>query len=182
MAALALPDSPLSDGVITLRAFESSDVPALVEICQDPEIPRWTLVPSPYTADDARRYLARAAEQFAAGTSASFAIVDADDGRLLGTASLMAIDRTPGCAEIGYSLAAPARGHGSASRAVRLLADWAFGPLDLRRLELHTDRHNVASRAVAARTGFVPVAEPLIRRPETAHFTNDVYFARTRGD
>lgn len=40
MAALALPEPPLGDGVVTLRGFESSDVGTLVEICQDPEIPR----------------------------------------------------------------------------------------------------------------------------------------------
>jgi hypothetical protein len=74
MSALALPDPPLSDGVVTLRGFEPSDVSALVEICQDPEIPRWTLVPSPYTARDARGYLRRVAEGLAAGTRASFAI------------------------------------------------------------------------------------------------------------
>jgi hypothetical protein len=33
---------------------------------------------------------------------------------------------------------------------------------------------------VATRTGFVRVAEPVIRRPETAHFTHDVYYARLR--
>ena len=182
MASLALPDPPLSDGVVTLRGFESSDVPALVEICEDPEISRWTLVPSPCTADDARAYLARVAEGLAAATRASFAIVDAADGVILGTAGLVAIDRALGCAEIGYSLAKAARGRGAASRAVRLLAGWAFGPLDLGRLELHIDKRNVASRAVAARTGFDRVPEPLVRRPETAHFTDDIYFARTRSD
>jgi RimJ/RimL family protein N-acetyltransferase len=182
MAGLVLPDPPLSDGVVTLRAFEPSDIPVLVEICQDPEIARRTLVPSPYAADDARAYLARVAEGLAAETRASFAIMDAADGQMLGTAGLMAIDRVLGCAEIGYTLAEPARGRGAASRAVQLLAGWAFGPLDLRRLELHIDKRNLASRAVAARTGFDRVAEPLVQRPETAHFTNDMYFARSRGD
>jgi RimJ/RimL family protein N-acetyltransferase len=179
MAAIELPDPPLSDGVVTLRGFESSDVRAIVEICQDPEIPRWTLVPSPYTADDARAYLARVAEGLAAGTRAAFAIVDAGDGRMLGTVALVAIDRALGCAEIGYTLAAAARGRGAASRAVRLLAGWAFGALGLGRLELRIDERNLASRAVAVRTGFERVAEPLLQRPETAHFTDDIYFART---
>ncbi len=57
MAHLTLTDTPLSDGVVTLRGFESSDVDMLVELCRDPEIPRWTLVPSPYTAQHAHEYL-----------------------------------------------------------------------------------------------------------------------------
>jgi RimJ/RimL family protein N-acetyltransferase len=179
MPGLVLPDPPLSDGAVTLRGFESSDVATLVEICQDPEIPRWTLVPSPYGEREARAYLVRVAEGLAAGTRASFAIVDAQDGRMLGTGGLMAIDRALGCAEIGYMLAAPARGRGAASRTVRLLAGWAFGPLGLDRLELHIDRHNSASHAVAERTGFTRMDEPVLQRPETAHF-DDIFFARLR--
>ena len=180
MARLTLPDPPLGDGVITLRGFESTDVAPIVEICQDPEIPRWTLVPSPYGDDEARDYLARVADGLADGTRASFAVVGGNDGRPLGTAGLMAIDWGSGCAEIGYMLAAHARGRGAASRAVRLLAGWAFGPLGLGRLELHIDRHNAASLAVAGRTGFARVTEPVVQRPETADFANDIFFARLR--
>jgi RimJ/RimL family protein N-acetyltransferase len=181
MARLVLPDPPLSDGTITLRGFESTDLAGLVEICQDPEIPRWTLVPSPYGEEQARAYLAGVGEDLAAGTRASVAIVDAQDAAMLGTAGLVAIDRAAGCAEIGYMLAAAARGRGAASRAVRLLVAWAFATLGLERLELHIDRQNAASRAVAARTGFVRVAEPVLQRPETAHFPDDIFFARLRG-
>jgi len=182
MSALALPAPPLSDGAVTLRGFESVDVAALVEICQDPEIPRWTGVPSPYSAQDARVWLARCADGWAAGTRASFAVVEAEGGRLLGTAGLMAIDWPRSAAEIGYMLAAPARGRGAASRAVRLLAGWALGELGLEHVELHIDKRNPASLAVAARTGFAPLDEPLVQRPETAHFLNDVYFARMRAN
>ena len=181
MARLALPDPPLDDGVITLRGFESTDVAPIVAICQDPEIPRWTLVPSPYGQDEARGYLAHVADGLAAGTGASFAIVDPSAGRLLGTAGLMAIDWAAGCAEIGYMLAAHARGRGGATRAVRLLAEWAFGTLGLERLEMHIDRDNRASLAVAARNGFTRVATPVVQRAETAHCVNDIYFARLRG-
>ena len=43
------PDPPLSDGVITLRAKGRDDVDTLLAIFQDPEVSRWTRVPSPYT-------------------------------------------------------------------------------------------------------------------------------------
>ena len=178
---LTLPDPPLGDGVIALRGFESSDVARIVEICQDPEIARWTLVPSPYSEHDARAYLERVAAGLADGTRAGFAIVDAHDGRMLGDAGLVAIDAGLACAEIGYLLAASTRGRGVASRAVRLLVEWAFGTLDLERLEVHVDKHNLASQAVARRTGFACVAEPVMKRPETAHFVDDIFFARLRG-
>ena len=51
--------------------------------------------------------------------------VDATDDRLLGSFSLMEVDRERGSGEIGYWVAADARGRGIATRATRLLADWA---------------------------------------------------------
>ena len=179
MRALALPDPPLTDGVVVLRGFEPGDVAALVECCQDPEIPRWTLVPSPYTEDDARSFIERGPAALASGRRAAFAIVDARGGELLGAAALTAIDWTHSAADVGYWVAAPARGRGVAARAVELLAGWAFGTLGLDRLELRIHVDNHASQAVAARAGFAPVAALLVRRPECEHLP-DVFFARQR--
>ena len=67
----------LEDGEILLRPFTEDDVPALTAACHDPEIPRWTRVPSPYTEEDALAFVSRAAE-------GSFAIVEARTGELLG--------------------------------------------------------------------------------------------------
>ena len=181
MPALALPDPPLSDGVVSLRGFEPRDVPAVVPACQDPEIPRWTLVPRPYGVEDARAYLRDMDAGRTAGTRLSLAIVDASDAdRLLGSIALNPVDRQLGAAHVGYWLAAPARGRGHATRALRLLADWAFDALGLERLELRAQEANQASQAVAVRAGFGPVARPVLRRPECDHLP-DVYFARLRG-
>ncbi|HEV2786931.1 MAG TPA: GNAT family N-acetyltransferase [Solirubrobacteraceae bacterium] len=181
MPPLALPDPPLSDGVVALRGFEPGDIDALVAALQDPEIPRWTLVPSPYGADDARDYMRYMNAGRAKGLRLSLAIVDAADQRvLLGSVALNPIDWEQGAADVGYWLAAHARGRGHATRAVELLAQWALATLGLQRLELRAQEANHASRAVAARAGFVPVAAPVVRRPECDDLP-DVYFARVRG-
>jgi RimJ/RimL family protein N-acetyltransferase len=57
-------------------------------------------------------------------------------------------------AEIGYGLRAGWRGHGLATRSVRLVADWAFTRVGIARLELGTAVANSASRRVAIRAGF----------------------------
>lgn len=180
MPALAPPEPPLSDGTIVLRGFESADVPAIVQACQDPEIPRWTLVPSPFGEADAQAYMQRMQDARAAGRGLSLAIVDAaDHDRLLGSIALNPVVREHRAADVGYWVAAPARGRGVATRAVQLLAARAFGTLDLERLELRAPRDDHASQAVAARAGFTPVAEPVVHRPEFEHLP-DLFFARLR--
>jgi RimJ/RimL family protein N-acetyltransferase len=69
---------------------------------------------------------------------------------------------------------------GVATRAVELVASWAFGTLALERLELRTMEENTDSRAVAERAGFVRAQRLLVRRPECDHMP-DIYFARLRG-
>jgi RimJ/RimL family protein N-acetyltransferase len=178
--AIALPDRPLTDGVVALRAYADADIPALVEICQDPEIPRWTLVPSPYGEADARAWMGRVAHGLATGTRVTFAVTGAEDpGVPLGSVGIQAIDWDLLAADVGYMLAAPARGRGIATRAVELLAGWAFGTLGLERLELRALADNGASLAVAARAGFARIEAPLVRRPECDHLP-DLYFARLR--
>jgi RimJ/RimL family protein N-acetyltransferase len=179
--AIVFPDPPLTDGVVTLRAYAEADIPALVAICQDPEIPRWTLVPSPYGEADARAWFEHVAEGLATGTRITFAIADAGDaGALLGSVGLQAIDWDVRAADVGYMLGAHARGRGVATRALALTAAWAFGELDFERLELRTMKENAASRAVAERAGFARVPIALVQRPECDHMP-DIYFARLRG-
>ena len=141
----------LSDGDITVRPLREADVPAIVAACQDPEIPRWTRVPSPYTVEDARQFLAIAATEAAAGDGVALAVADAAD-KLVGTVGLMGVDGTTG--EIGYWIAAEARGKGVATRAVVLLRDWAHRELGLRTIDVLPHRDNAPSQHVARRAGF----------------------------
>jgi RimJ/RimL family protein N-acetyltransferase len=149
----------LSDGDITVRPLRESDIPAIVAACQDPEIPRWTRVPSPYTPEDARQFLAIVATEAAAGDGIALAVADAGD-RLIGTIGLM--DIADGRGEIGYWLAADARGKGAAARSVVLLRDWAHSALGLDEIEVLPHRDNAPSRRVAERAGFTDTG--VIRR------------------
>jgi RimJ/RimL family protein N-acetyltransferase len=142
----------LSDGVVTLRPRRLDDADAITAACQDPEIPRWTLVPSPYTREDAVEWLSQSEPD-----TASFLAVDAGD-RLLGSFSVMEIDRERAYGETGYWVAAAARRRGVATRAVALLRDWAAS-IGLRELEIMPEPANAASCRVAERAGFTPTDE-----------------------
>jgi RimJ/RimL family protein N-acetyltransferase len=157
MPALSAPT--LSDGEITVRGLRESDVPDIVAACTDPEIPRWTRVPSPYTREDAERFLALAAVEAAAGEALALAVTDAADDRLIGTIGLMDLAGGDGHGEIGYWTAAAARGRGATTRAVVLVRDWAVAELGLRELEILAHRDNPPSQRVAERAGFVATGQ-----------------------
>jgi RimJ/RimL family protein N-acetyltransferase len=141
----------LRDGDLLLREWTFEDVPAIVEACSDPEIPRWIpFVPVPYTERDAAQYveacLTSGDDRFA------FAMASAEDGRILGSIDVRVNAMRTG--HIGYWVARDARGKGVCTHALRLLSRWAVTDLRLGRLELITDPDNVASQRVAEKAGF----------------------------
>ena len=155
MPRIVLPGEPLVDPPTALRPWRDTDIPSLVEICQDPEIPRWTHIPVPYGETDARAYMLARYTGPEAGVAAPFAIVSADDDQgLLGSITLMRINWEHGRGEVGYWVAARARAAGHATRAVCLICAWGFSSLGLERIELLAATGNPASQRVAERAGF----------------------------
>ncbi len=149
---VAPPQPPLSDGVVTLRPWREDDAPALAAAADDPDVARWLPdLPSPYTLADAEAYITARPAGFAAGTDLAFAACDADG--LVGSAGIPRRDPRNGVSEVGYWIAAGARGRGLATRAVRLLVAWAFDGLGDGRVELMAGPHNLASCRVAEKAG-----------------------------
>jgi RimJ/RimL family protein N-acetyltransferase len=87
--------------------------------------------------------------------------VEAASGTRLGAVGLEVHADPAPHGEIGYWLAAPARGRGAATRAVRVLAEWALEALVLPKVEVHVLPANARSQAVARRAGFRPVGQLL---------------------
>jgi len=151
---IEFPVDGLSDGVVRLRLMADGDVPAIVEAVQDPEIPRWTRVPTPYGEDDARQWQRMAATGIRAGTDLATLVVDADNGRLLGAVGLHNLDPASGRCSAGYWVVASERGRGVAGRSLGLLCRYAFETLGVQRIELWIEPANAASLGVAEAVGF----------------------------
>ena len=152
---IEFPVEGVSDGVVRLRLMAESDVSALIEACQDPEIPRWTRVPEPYGEREAWTWLEEQRRKRRAGEALELLVVDdAGDGRLLGSLGLVAVNWGEGRCELGYWLAREARGGGAMTRAVRLLCRWVFDTLPIDRVQIGAEPANTASRRVAERAGF----------------------------
>ena len=145
---------PPTDGVITLRPWTESDVPAVTRACRDPEIHRWTGVPAGYEEEYARHYIRGREESRERGETLDLAIADARDLAMLGSVGLVSFNAVNRRGEVGYWVAPEARGRGVATAAVALLAAAAFEQLDLMRLDLLVAVGNPASERVAEKAGF----------------------------
>lgn len=118
----------------------------------DPDIARYTPMPSPVPAEFGAAWLGRYDAARREGTREAFAIVDGAD--FLGVAVAPLINTTAREIELGYMVAAWARGRGAATTALRDLTQWAFEELDTARAYLRINVGNEASVKVARRAGY----------------------------
>jgi ribosomal-protein-alanine N-acetyltransferase len=140
----------LSDGVVTLRAWEVDDAEWYAAVATHDElIQRFTSESPGVTAGQVRADIAEleSSETQAAG----FVICDADSGRRCGN---IALDYENGVGHVSYWLAEQARGRGLATSALRVFSGWAFGNLALTELRLWTHVDNLPSQRVAERAGY----------------------------
>jgi RimJ/RimL family protein N-acetyltransferase len=146
---------------VQLREWRSEDLDDLVELLDEPDIARWTPMPSPFDVAAGIAYLKRAHQGRTTGQRIQLAIT-VDGGRPLGEVLLFGVDGGLREAELGYLVGAAHRRRGLASGSLSLLSGYARTTLRLNRLLLRIDPGNVASTAVARRCGFRLTGEPPI--------------------
>lgn len=137
-----------------------ADVDAITEACQDPAVAEWTVVPVPYERRHAEGFVRyHVADGWAKGTVFTWAVraPGTADGPLIGMVGLTC-EGSPGeerAGELGFWMAADARGDGLCTEASRLVVDWALDPegLGLAVVTWVAYVGNWASRRVAWRLG-----------------------------
>ncbi|TDB79588.1 N-acetyltransferase, partial [Micromonospora fluostatini] len=143
-----LPDLPagrLTDGVVTLRRLAPGDADEMYALHSRPEVVANQAPPVPPERDVIALRCRLAESQWLTGPAARLAILDAATDRFAGSCGLVYAEPGTGQASIGYALVPEFRGRGLATRAVRLLAGWAFGPVGVARLAAGTVPDNTAS-------------------------------------
>jgi RimJ/RimL family protein N-acetyltransferase len=145
---------PLADGDIRLDPLTAAHAAAMDALARDRDVARFTRVPDPVPDGFGARWIERYTRGREDRTNDGFAIVDSETGDFLGFMALVNLNLETQEAEAGYIVASHARGRGVATRALRLLTDWAFAELPLERIELFIDVENSPSEVVAQRCGY----------------------------
>jgi RimJ/RimL family protein N-acetyltransferase len=159
IVAVRLPVPSLQDrrrGVrLRLWRDDPADVAALVVAWHDPLVVAHSPVPRDTSPEAARRWIAGDAERRARGLALDLVIAPVDGDDVWGEVGLRGFDGATGRAEVGWWLAAEARGRGLAAAALDLLATWALSPpLGLRQVWARAGTINQASAHAAAAAGF----------------------------
>jgi RimJ/RimL family protein N-acetyltransferase len=143
----------IEEGPFTLRLPRAEDVSWVFHACQDEDIQRFTMVPTPYRPSDAVAWVASASETCATGTALDLLVMVTETSELLGAASLK-LTAGDGRGEIGYWVERDARRRGVASAAVAALERHGADALGLSEVQLRIAEQNVASRALAEAAGY----------------------------
>lgn len=144
-----------TDGVIRLARISDAHLSGFALLLRDPDVIANTRVPDPPPDGFEHQWLQAYKDGEADGTRDGFAIEDAETGEFLGIAGLVSIERDANQGEIGYVVAREARGRGIATRALRLVTEYALGEVGLDRVQLLISDGNTPSLRVAERCGYV---------------------------
>lgn len=139
---------------LRLRTIHRSDLDAIYALHSDQRAMRyWSFAPWSERRQaqdwfDQRRRLGESEEVW------PWAVTLAGADRLIGLATLFALNRAQKRAEIGYLLSPEHWGQGYAQEALRAVLDYALPALDIGRVEADIDPRNEASCRLVERLGF----------------------------
>ena len=141
---------------LVLSVPTGDDLDRITDICQDADIQEWTFVPRNYQRSDAQFFVEQVvAKGWSEGRELTWAIREADAGAPPDLVGMLGITlsgpENARTGEVGYWLAAAARGRGTMTRAVAALIDTAFdpsGPLALSALRWRCDIHETSHGSV----------------------------------
>ena len=137
---------------LVLRPLVPEDAAAVRSLGGDRRVAEMTLLPHPFSEEDARRWVEGRLAWAAKGKSRPFSVLLARDGVLVGHAGLL-LDWENEKAELHYWLGVPYWGRGYATEAVRELVRHAFEDLGLGRVYADHVVRNPASGRVLQKVG-----------------------------
>lgn len=161
-----------------LRHWRRSDATAFRAAVDEslPDLKPWMnwALGEPRTLEETASQLSDWESDFRLELRWRYAIVEAHSSLILGGASIHQRIGMGG-RDLGYWLRSSASGHGIMTAVVQQLTSIAFEKQEAERVEIHCDRDNVRSIALAARLGFKIVGEYLRTRPNGEQRISQIY-------
>jgi RimJ/RimL family protein N-acetyltransferase len=151
----------LTNRRVTEREVVLDDGPSLLATLASEEVTRF-ISPLPSTVEEFERFVAWTHRQRAAGQYVCFAVVPAGMSNPVGLFQVRSLESGFATAEWGFALAPPFWGTGLFVEAARLVLDFAFGTIRVRRLEARASVHNVRGNGALRKLGATP--EGVLRR------------------
>lgn len=144
---------PLEDSRIRLEPLTAEHIQQMRSLSSDKDIWRW------YTADltnpdHLEEWMTNRLNESNRGAKLSYAVLDKESGKVIGSSSYGNIDWTEHCIEIGWTWLGKAYiGSGINKHMKFLMLDHAFETMGIERLELRTDETNARSRRAMEKIG-----------------------------
>ena len=152
---MLLPTPTLRTSRLLLRPFTEADTDAIFALQSNPYVLRYWDSPPWSERSRADRFIARCKQMEQEGSGARVAIERGSDRVFIGWCCLVEWNPDYRSATLGYCLDDSAWGQGFATEAADALLQWAFGALDLNRVQSDADTRNTASARVLEKLGFM---------------------------
>ena len=130
-----------------MRPLAEQDIAPILKYASAPEIAANTFVPHPYPPQAAHEFVRKVGEEWRSDQAYTFAIIEAQSDCFAGVMGIHPV-REHKRAEVGYWIGLPWWGRGLATQALRLVIQFGFEELGLKRIAAGHFARNPASGRV----------------------------------
>lgn len=138
-----------------LRKLTLSDAENLKEITNDKSILKQLPLKTPFTIEEAIKFIKNSQKEMKKGINQEFGICDCKTNRLMGVLSLMTINKTDRNCELGFWIGKQFRSNGFAENAIKEGLNYAFKELKIKRVFALVYHNNIASCNLLKKIGFI---------------------------
>ncbi|MCC7303347.1 MAG: GNAT family N-acetyltransferase [Bacteroidia bacterium] len=172
----------IKGGNIFLRALEPSDVDALYQWENDPEVWRVSNTLTPWSRHVLEQYILSSHQDIYSTRQLRLVICSINDQSRLGCIDLFDFEPAHLRAGVGVLISREARGRGIGAESLDLLVEYAFKVLGLRQLYAGVTADNIPSQKLFESGGFVQTGlkKQWIRTAEG--YVNEIFYQRLRNE
>lgn len=140
---------------LIIKKHTKGDIPSLVTLLKDRDVPAYTFLPYPYTMTDAEQFITRVNKSWKQGDLLYMGVYKKDTRELIGSLSLGAIRQKHKRLTIAYWLGKAYRKQGYMSEAVKAVITHYFYTENFHKIIADVIAGNNNSEALLMKLGFV---------------------------